>query len=110
MSENIKIQQLASFLLIREINDKLIKINDFVITYLFVIDINDIDEIITIVIFVEVYLINDLKINMLVDVNVLKSQKIIVNFDHNILTIDICDVKVVIDSINRVKLYFKHII
>ena len=73
MSENIKIQQLTSLLLIQKISDKLIKINDFVIIYLFVIDINDINEIITIVVFVKVYLIDNLKINMLVDVNVFKS-------------------------------------
>ena len=110
LSENMKIQQLTSSLSIREMNDKLIKINDFVMIHLFVIDINDVDEIITIVVFVEVHLIDDLKINMLVDVNVFKSQKMIVNFDHNILIIENCDVKIVIDSINRVKSHFKRII
>ena len=97
-------------MLIREINDKLIKINNFVIIYLFVIDINDVNEIITIAVFVKIYLINNLKINMLVDVNVFKSQRIIVNFDHNILIIENCKIKIVIDSINRVKLYLKRII
>ena len=77
---------------------------------MFVIDINDVNEIITIVVFVKIYLINNLKINMLVDVNVFKSQRIIVNFDHNILIIENCKIKIVIDSINRVKLYLKRII
>ena len=110
MNKNIKIQQLISLLSIREINNKLIKISDFVIIYLFVIDINDVDKIITIVVFVKIHLINNLKINMFVDVNILKSQRIIVNFDYNILIIKNCEIKIVIDSINRVKLYFKRII
>ena len=73
LNENIKIQQLTSLLLIRKINNKLIKISDFVIICLFVIDINNIDEIITIVVFLEIHLINNLKINMFVNVNVFKS-------------------------------------
>ena len=97
-------------MLIREINDKLIKINNFVIIYLFVININDINKIITIVVFVKIYLINNLKINMFINVNIFKSQRIIVNFNHNILIIKNCEVKIVIDSINCVKLYFKRII
>ena len=110
LNENIKIQQLISSLSIRKINDKLIKINNFVIIYLFVIDINDVDEIITIVVFVKVYLIDNLKVNMLVDVNIFKSQRIIVNFDYNTLIIENYKIKIVIDSINRVKSYFKRII
>ena len=110
MNENIKIQQLISSLLIRKINDKLIKINNFVIIYLFVIDINDVDEVITIAVFVKIYLIDNLKINMFVDVNIFKSQRMIINFDYNILIIENCEIKVVIDSISRVKLYFKRII
>ena len=78
--------------------------------YLFVIDINNVNEIITIVVFVKIYLIDNLKANMLVNVNIFKFQKIIVNFNHNILIIDNCNVKIVINSINRVKLHFKRII
>ena len=73
LNENIKAQQLISLLLIRKINNKLIKINNFVIIYLFVIDINDIDEVITIAVFVKIHLIDNLKINIFVDVNVFKS-------------------------------------
>ena len=73
LNKNIKIQQLILSLLIRKINNKLIKINDFIIIYLFVININNVNEIITIVVFVKIYLINNLKINMFVDVNIFKS-------------------------------------
>ena len=110
LNENMKVQQLTSSLSIRKVSGKLIKINDFVMIHLFVTDINDVDEITTTVVFVEVHLINDFKINMLVDVNVLKSQRMIVNFDHNILVIESCEIKIVIDSVSRVKSHFKRII
>ena len=110
LNENMKIQQLISSLSIREMSDKLIKINDFVMIHLFVTDINDVDEVITIVVSVEIHLIDDFKTNMLVDVNVLKSQRMIVNFDHNTLIIENCEIKIVIDSISRVKSHLKRII
>ena len=48
---------------------------------------------------------------MLIDVNVLKSQKMIFNFEHNTLTINNCqNIKVTIDLISRIKFYLKRII
>ena len=47
---------------------------------------------------------------MFVNVNVLKSQKITLNFEHNIFIINSCKITTTINSINRVKFYIKHII
>ena len=97
-------------LLIKKINSKLIKINDFVITQLFIINKNVVDNLITTIIIVEIHLIDDLKTNMFVNVNVLKSQKIILNFEHNIFIVNNCNVTITINLINRDKLYIKQII
>ena len=110
LNNEMKIQQLFSSLSMKKINDKLIKINDFVMINLFFVDINVVDEFIIVVISIEVHLINDLKINMFVDVNVLKFQKMILNFEHNIFVINNCDVTIIIDFVNRVKFYIKRII
>ena len=110
LNNEMKIEQLFSSLSMKKINDKLIKINDFVIINLFFVDINVVDEFIIVVISIEVHLINDLKINMFVDVNVLKFQKMILNFEHNIFVINNCDVTIIIDFVNRVKFYIKRII
>ena len=47
---------------------------------------------------------------MLVDVDVLKSQKITLNFEHNIFIINSCEVTTTINLINCIKFYIKRII
>ena len=110
LNDDMKIQQLASSISIRKINDKLIKINDFVLINLYIIDVDFIDKFTIAVVTAEVHLMNKLDVNMLIDVNVLKSQKMTLNFDINKFIINNCDVQANIDSIIRFKLYLKRII
>ena len=106
----MKIQQLIFSLSVRKVNDKLIKFSDFVLTQLFIDDIDVVDKFITTTIIVEVHLIDDLKTNMLIDVDVFKSQKMILNFEHNTLIINNCDITTTINSVNREKSHVKRII
>ena len=85
-SNKIKIRKLISLILMREI--KKIKINEYVITQLYINNIITNKKLIIVYVIVEIYLINDLKVNILIKINILKSQKIILNFEHNILTIN----------------------
>ena len=109
--KKINIRKLILSLLIRNINNKIIKINEYVINYLYIDDIIIFEKAIIIYISIEIHLIDELKINMFIDVNVLKSQKMILNFEHNIFVINNYQkIKIVIDSINKIKLYLKRIV
>ena len=85
----------------RKIKKIIIKINEYVITQFYIDNIITNKKSIIAYVIVEIYLINDLKINMLIEINILKSQKIILNFEHNTLTINNCqNIKVAIDLIS----------
>ena len=103
LNDDMKIQQLALSMSIREINDKLIKISDFVLVDLFIIDVDSVDKSTTVVITAKVHLVNNFNVNMLIEVNVLKSQKMTLNFNSNKFIINSCDVQTDIDSITRFK-------
>ena len=77
---------------------------------MFITDIDVVDNSITTIIIVEIHLIDDLKANILVNVDVLKLQKIILNFEHNIFIINNYNITTTINLINRDKLYIKRII
>ena len=77
---------------------------------MFINDINVIDNFIITVIIVKIYIVNNLKINIFVNVDVLKFQKITLNFEHNIFIINNCEITTIINLINCVKFYIKRII
>ena len=106
----MKVQQLISLISIRKINDKLIKINDFVLINLYIIDVDFIDRFIIIVMTTKIHLMNDFDVNMFIDVNVFKFQKMILNFDNNKFIINNCEIQTNIDSIIRFKSHVKRII
>lgn len=110
LNDDIKIQKSVSLISIRKVNNKLIKINDFVLINLYIIDVDFIDKFIIVVIIAKIYLINDFDVNMFINVNVLKLQKMLLNFDNNKFIINNCDVQTNIDSIIRFKFYVKRII
>ena len=84
----IKIRKLIFSILIRSVNKKIVKINKYIITQFYINNFITNNKLITICITIKIYLINNLKINLLINVNVLKLQKIILNFEHNTLTIN----------------------
>ena len=86
----IKIRKLIFSILVRNVNEKIIKIDEYVITQLYIDNFIINNKLITICIIAEIYLMNNLKVNLLFNVNVLKSQKIILNFKHNTLIINNC--------------------
>ena len=53
---------------------------------------------------------NDLKINLLINVDVLESQKMSINFDNNIVHIKTCEMKASINLHIRKNFYIKRII
>ena len=97
LNDDMKIQKLISSISIRKISDKLIKISDFVLINLYIIDVDFINKFITAVIIAKIHLMNNFDVNMFIDVNVLKSQKMTLNFDNNKLIINSCDVQTNID-------------
>ena len=102
---------MTSSLFVREINDKLIKINNFVMIQLYIDDVDAIKQLITTCVTTKVHFVNDLKINIFIDVDVLTSQRMSLNFERYIFTIDNCEnIKIIIDSINRVKSHVKRIV
>ena len=92
LNDDIKMQQLIFFISIREVNDKLIKINDFILINLYIIDVDLIDKFIIIVITTKIHLMNDFNVNMFIDVNVFKFQKMTLNFDSNKFIINNCEI------------------
>ena len=57
---------------------------------------------------IEIYFVDDFKINIFIDVNVLTSQRINLNFERYIFIIDNCEnITTIINSINRVKSHVK---
>ena len=84
------------------------KINNFVVIQLYIDDVDIVKQSITICITIEVHFVDDLKTNMLIDVDVLASQRMSLNFERYIFIIDNCEnIKTIINSINRVKSHVK---
>ena len=94
------IYRLISLLLIREINDKMLKTSKYVMTYV-CIDVIDFEQFITTRFLAKIYLIDDLTANLLFVTNVIISQQIILNFKNRVICIDICNVIVFIDIMTR---------
>ena len=105
LNNDMKVQQLISSISIRKISDKLIKISDFVLVNLYIIN-----KFIIVVVTTEMHLMNKFDVNMFIDVNVFKFQKMILNFDISKLIIDNCEMQTNIDSIIRFKFHVKRII
>ena len=59
---------------------------------------NTSNKLITNKILIEIHFVNDLKINLLIDVDVFESQKMSINFDNNVVHIKICETKTFINS------------
>ena len=107
----MKMQKLKSSLSIRKINDKMIKINDFVVTQLYIDDVDFENKSIIACITIEIHFVDDLKINILVDVDVLTSQHTTLNFERHVFIIDNCqNIQIFIYSINRAQFHLKRIV
>ena len=86
---DVSIQKMTSFVSIRDIKRKIVKIDEFVIVKLY-FDDTLIDQIVTRTIEIKIYFIDDFAINLLLDNDVLYSQNIIMNLQKQKLFIDNC--------------------
>ena len=91
----------ASFLSIKEINDKMLKTFEYVIICICLNIIDFEQQLIIARMLAEIYLINDLSANLLLIINVLIFQKIILNFKHRLIRIDIYNVTASINVITK---------
>lgn len=111
LGDNMKIQQLASPLSVRGVGGKLVKISDFIVTQLYIDGVDTAKQPATVCITAEVHLVDDLKANMLIGVDVLAPQRMSLNFERYTLTIGSCGgIKAVINPVNRVKPHVKRTI
>ena len=106
----LKIKKITSFILIREVGNKIVQTNKYIIIIIYVIDI--ISEIIrTASLIMKIYLVNNLKINILIDTNIIISQEIIVNLkERNYKFGKYQGLIVPINVVTRTQPHFKRII
>ena len=114
---NLIIKQLDKSIFVRDINNSMHNINEYVVIFCFMKeklsdDSNHLSKFI-----MKMHLINDFKINTLIDTNVMKSQKMNLFFVDNILIIDVCkNLQISIDTIiksnfnNRRTIQTRHVI
>ena len=110
LGEDMRVQQLASPLPVRGVGGKLVKTSDFVRAQLFISGTDAAGNSTTAAIIAEVHLVDDLKANMLVGVDVLKPQKMTLDFEHNTLTIGSYGVTAAINPVTRAKPHIKRTI
>lgn len=107
----IEIHKLVLLLLVRKVNNKIIKTSEYITINVYINDVNSNCNLAIVRFITKIYLINNLKINLFIEINMLKLQKIILNFDYYLVRINVCiNFIVFINVINRTNLYIKRII
>lgn len=89
---------------IKEVKNKLIIINEFIMIKLHLNDLSD-DQVITKELTMKVHLINQLNVKMLISMNVIFSKRIILNLHHQKMIIESCK-NLVVDINNKAHLHF----
>ena len=82
LNEVMMMHKLASFLSVKEINEKMLKTSEYVTVYICLNVIDFEQQSIIARLIAEIYLINDLTANLLLIINVLIFQKMILNFKN----------------------------
>ena len=106
----LKIRKIIFFISIRGVGNKIVNTNKYVIIIAYVNEIiNNITKIICFT--MEIHFVNDLKINIFLETNIITSQKMIMNLKTRILKLGKCQkLQISIDVIARIQSYFKCII
>ena len=102
---NLIIKHLNKSISIRDINKLMHNINEYVVISCFIRKklSNDLNYLVKFII--KIYLIDNFKTNILIDINIMKLQKMNLLFINNILIIDACkNLKVSIDTIIKINL------
>ena len=95
---------------IRDVRNKVVNTNKYIMMIVYVNDvINDIIK--TICFTMKIHFINDLKVNILLETNIITSQKMIMNLEIHIIKLEKCqELQISIDVIARIQSHFKCII
>ena len=104
---NLIIKHLNKLISIRDIDNSMHNINEHAVISYFMRKklLNDLNHLIKFII--KIYLIDDFKINILIDINIIKLQRMNLLFINNILIIDVCkNLRISIDII--IKLNFNN--
>ena len=80
------------FIFVRDVDSKKHFSNKYVIIFMYFFEINKNDKSIKIIIIKKVHLINNLKINMLLNIDFINSKKIDINIFNKIVHIDNCEI------------------
>ena len=106
----LKIKKMIISLLIKRINNKIIRINKYATISIYVRNtLNDLIR--TIYFIIKIHIMNDLKINIFIDINIITSKEMLMNLNAKILIlIKYQKLQTLIDVIIKSNLYFKRII
>ena len=106
----LKIKKMIFFISIRDVGNKIVNTNKYVIIIAYVNEIiNNITKIICFTI--KIHFVNDLKINILFETNIMTFQEMIMNLKTRILKFEKCQkLQISIDVIARIQSHFKRII
>lgn len=111
LEDIIEIHKLVSLLFICEVDDKIIKIYKYVLIDVYINDLDSNRNFAIARFIAKIYLIDNLKINVLIEIDVLELHKISLDFEHYLVRIDACrDFTISINVINKINLYLKRII
>ena len=110
LKKNIIVHKLSSILSIQKVENKILRIFEYVLAYMIFDEKNISNKFVTDKILIEIHFVNDLKINLLIDIDVFKSQKISINFDNNIVYIKTYEIKTLINSHIKKDSHIKRII
>ena len=85
----LKIRKMTSFISIRDVKNKVVNTNKYIIIIVYINDvINDIIK--TIYFTMKMHFINDLKINIFFETNIITSQKMIMNLKTRVIKFGKC--------------------
>ena len=106
----MKIKKIIVFLLVREVKNKIVYISKYTLVTIYMRNTVHGNKR-TIYLIIKVYIIDNLKVNILIDTNTIASQGIIINLDRKIITFAKCqNLQVSLNIITRTQPYFKRII
>ena len=83
---------MTSFIFVRDVDLKKHFSNKYAIIFMYFFEINKNDNSIKIIIIKKIYLINNLKVNMLLNIDFINSKKIDINIFNKIAHIDNCEI------------------
>ena len=106
----LKIKKMIILLLIKEVDNKIIHINEYIIISIYIR--NTFNNLIkTIYFIIKIYIINNFKINILIDINIITSKKMLMNLNTKILILTkYQELQAFLNVVIKLNSYFKRTI